>query len=156
MENENYYLVIFKEEIIGVINEKELIELEKEDRIRNNKNINIAKIAKSNVNDILKKDLIKALDRKESKKLKEKLFIMEIVQNIKEQLLVKRDMDIVIPEKAYQYISKIETELKKQGISLQHPLRECINDLSPYSLFEDMLKRDKEKSKTNYLGRERE
>ena len=100
MENENYYLVIFKEEIIGVINEKELIELEKEDRIRNNKNINIAKIAKSNVNDILKKDLIKALDRKES--------------------------------------------------------RECIDDLSPYSLFEDKLKRDKEKSRTNYLGRERE
>lgn len=81
---------------------------------------------------------------------------MEIVQNIKEQLLVKRDMDIVIPEKAYQFISKIETELKKQGISLQHPLRECIDDLSPYSLFEDKLKREKEKSKTNYLGRERE
>ena len=154
MENENYYLVIFKGEIIGIINEKELIELEKEDRIRNNKNISIAKIAKSNVNDILKKDLIRALDRKESKKLKEKLFILEIVQNIKEQLLIKRDMDIVIPEKAYQFISK--TELKKQGISLQHPLRECIDDLSPYSLFEDKLKREKEKSKTNYLGRERE
>ena len=88
MENENYYLVIFKKEIIGVINEKELIELQKEDRIKNNKNISIAKIAKSNVNDILKKDLIRALDRKESKKLKEKLFILEIVQNIKEQLLV--------------------------------------------------------------------
>ena len=60
MENENYYLVIFKKEIIGVINEKELIELQKEDRIKNNKNISIAKIAKSNVNDILKKDLIRA------------------------------------------------------------------------------------------------
>lgn len=57
MENENYYLIIFKKEIIGVINEKELIELQKEDRIKNNKNISIAKIAKSNVNDILKKDL---------------------------------------------------------------------------------------------------
>ena len=50
MENENYYLIIFKKEIIGVINEKELIELQKEDRIKNNKNISIAKIAKSNVN----------------------------------------------------------------------------------------------------------
>ena len=156
MKNENYYLVIFKGEIIGIINEKELIELEKEDRIRNNKNIHIAKISKSNINDILKKDLIRALDKKERKELEEKLFIMEIVQNIKEQLLIKRDMDIVIPEKAYQFISKIETELKKQGISLQHPLRECIDDLSPYSLFEDKLKREKEKSKTNYLGRERE
>ena len=156
MENENYYLVIFKGEIIGIINEKELIELEKEDRIRNNKNISIAKISKSNINDILKKNLIRALDKKERKELEEKLFIMEIVQNIKEQLLIKRDMDIVIPEKAYQFISKIETELKKQGISLQHPLRECIDDLSPYSLFEDKLKREKEKSKTNYLGRERE
>ena len=156
MENENYYLVIFKGEIIGIINEKELIELEKEDRIRNNKNIHIAKISKSNINDILKKNLIRALDKKERKELEEKLFIMEIVQNIKEQLLIKRDMDIVSPEKAYQFISKIETELKKQGISLQHPLRECIDDLSPYSLFEDKLKREKEKSKTNYLGRERE
>ena len=156
MENENYYLVIFKGEIIGIINEKELIELEKEDRIRNNKNIHIAKISKSNINDILKKNLIRALDKKERKELEEKLFIMESVQNIKEQLLIKRDMDIVIPEKAYQFISKIETELKKQGISLQHPLRECIDDLSPYSLFEDKLKREKEKSKTNYLGRERE
>ena len=156
MENENYYLVIFKGEIIGIINEKELIELEKEDRIRNNKNIHIAKISKSNINDILKKNLIRALDKKERKELEEKLFIMEIVQNIKEQLLIKRDMDIVIPEKAYQFISKIETELKKQGISLQHPLRECIDDLSPYSLFEDKLKREKEKSKINYLGRERE
>ena len=113
MENENYYLVIFKGEIIGIINEKELIELEKEDRIRNNKNIHIAKISKSNINDILKKNLIRALDKKERKELEEKLFIMEIVQNIKEQLLIKRDMDIVIPEKAYQFISKIETEILK-------------------------------------------
>ena len=68
MENENYYLVIFKGEIIGIINEKELIELEKEDRIRNNKNIHIAKISKSNINDILKKNLIRALDKKRKKR----------------------------------------------------------------------------------------
>ena len=67
MENENYYLVIFKKEIIGVINEKELIELQKEDRIKNNKNI----LTNENILEELKKKLNEG-KRKYKKILKNK------------------------------------------------------------------------------------
>ena len=96
------------------------------------------------------------MTKEERKKLEEELFIKEIVESIKGQLMTKHDMDIVIPEKAYNFIPQIENELKKEGITLKHPLRECINDISPFAKWEDKLKRDKEKSKEQYFGRERE
>lgn len=68
----------------------------------------------------------------------------------------KPDMDIVIPEKAYNFIPQIENQLKKEGITLRHPLKECIDDISPYAKWADKLKKDKEKIREQSFGREKE
>ena len=156
MGRNEYYAIYFKEKLVAVITEKELADLKEEQRNSFNKDIKIKRIADNEIDKFLIKDVRKILTKEERKKLEEDLFIKEIVESIKGQLMSQPDMDIVIPEKAYNFIPQIENELKKEGITLKHPLRECINDISPFAKWEDKLKRDKEKSKENYFGREKE
>jgi hypothetical protein len=153
MNSNEYYAIYFKNKLVAVITEKELANL-KEDK-RKNKDISITRVAGNEISSFLTKDIKKILTREEREKLELELFIKEIVESIKGQLMTKPDMDIVIPEKAYNFIPQIENELKKEGIILKHPLRECINDISPYAKWEDKLKKDKEKARESF-GRERE
>lgn len=153
MNSNEYYAIYFKNKLVAVITEKELANL-KEDK-RKNKDISITRVAGNEISSFLTKDIKKILTREEREKLELELFIKEIVESIKGQLMTKPDMDIVIPEKAYNFIPQIENELKKEGITLKHPLRECINDISPYAKWEDKLKKDKEKARESF-GRERE
>ena len=156
MDRNEYYAIYFKEKLVAVITEKELADLKEDKKSSLNKDIKIKRIAENELDRFFIKDIRRILTKEERKKLEEELFIKEIVESIKGQLMTKHDMDIVIPEKAYNFIPQIENELKKEGIALKHPLRECINDISPFAKWEDKLKRDKEKSKEQYFGRERE
>ena len=140
MDRNEYYAIYFKDKLVAVITEKELADLKEDQKNIFNKDIKIKRIAENEIDKFSIKDVRKLLTKEES---------------IKGQLISKPDMDIVIPEKAYNFIPQIENELKKAGITLKHPLRECIDDISPYAKWSDKLKRDKEKSKQKYFGRER-
>ena len=52
-------------------------------------------------------------------KKEEDLFIKEIVESIKGQLISKPDMDIVIPEKAYNFIPQIENEIIRNSLNMK-------------------------------------
>ena len=129
MDRNEYYAIYFKDKLVAVITEKELADLKEDQKNIFNKDIKIKRIAENEIDKFSIKDVRKLLTKEERKKLEEDLFIKEIVESIKGQLISKPDMDIVIPEKAYNFIPQIENELKKAGITLKHPLRECIDDI---------------------------
>ena len=143
------YALFYDGKFIGIINQDLLKKLERDDSKRSLFQNVIGKDIKFNFKE---KSFFKDMERKE----KEDLFVKSIVQEIKGQLLINDDMDIVIPEKARDFIPQINSELRKQGISLEHPLRECIDDLSPLAKFQDKWKREKERNRSQYLGRDRD
>ena len=107
MDRNEYYAIYFKDKLVAVITEKELADLKEEQRNSFNKDIKIKRIADNEIDKFLIKDVRKILTKEERKKLEEDLFIKEIVESIKGQLMSKPDMDIVIPEKAYNFIPQI-------------------------------------------------
>lgn len=156
MNTNEFYAVYFKNKLVAVISEEELSKLTNNKIDNSSKDIKINRISKDELDKFNSKDIRRILTKEERKKLEEELFVKEIVENIKEQLMSKPDMDIVIPEKAYNFIPQIENQLKKEGITLRHPLKECIDDISPYAKWADKLKKDKEKTREQSFGREKE
>ena len=121
MNSNEYYAIYFKNKLVAVITEKELANL-KEDK-RKNKDISITRVAGNEISSFLTKDIKKIMTREEREKLELELFIKEIVESIKGQLMTKPDMDIVIPEKAYNFIPQIENELKKRGHNIKTSIK---------------------------------
>lgn len=101
MDRNEYYAIYFKDKLVAVITEKELADLKEDQKNIFNKDIKIKRIAENEIDKFSIKDVRKLLTKEERKKLEEDLFIKEIVESIKGQLISKPDMDIVIPEKAY-------------------------------------------------------
>lgn len=138
-----FYFLIKDKEIIAIIEEKNFKDIKENEQFKEIKNIELLETDIDNVIKFLNENKkMKILSSELKKELKHKLYIEEIVSSIKEQLLIKKDMDLIIPERAYAYINEIENVLKNQGVSLKNSLRECINDLSPFDKFEDKLKRE--------------
>lgn len=114
MNTNEFYAVYFKNKLVAVISEEELSKLTNNKIADSSKDIKINRISKDELEKFNSKDIRRILTKEERKKLEEELFIKEIVDNIKEQLMSKPDMDIVIPEKAYNFIPQIENQLKKK------------------------------------------
>ena len=100
-------------------------------------------------------EILLVKDKDSREKLKEKLFVLEMVEKIKNQLMVEKDMDLILPEKAREFLPQIQQELTKEGIVLQHPLRECIYDIDPLSKFQVKLEREKANKERGW-GRSRD
>lgn len=156
---EKYYVLKTKTgEIIAVVQEKNIVDVKFNDNLRKNKDLVLENISKLEINEIIRnnKEILFITDVKTKEKLKEKLYIKELVEKVKEQLMINKDMDIIIPECAYKYLPEIEKELRISGMTLKNPIRECINDISPLSKFSDKIIEEKNREKKDvYLGRER-
>lgn len=154
--NEQYYIIKKNGKLVGVVSEKDLLDKKKWlffENSENSSNLLIQKITNKEVKKMLKnKEIIFTNTAKDKEKLKEKLFILEMVSKVKEQLLLKDDMDLNLPEKAYQFFPQIEAELSKQGVQLENPLRKCVDDIDALSKFQNKLEKDK-KVKERGFGR---
>ena len=127
MNTNEFYAVYFKNKLVAVISEEELSKLTNNKIADSSKDIKINRISKDELEKFNSKDIRRILTKEERKKLEEELFVKEIVENI-----------------------------KKEGITLRHPLKECIDDISPYAKWADKLKKDKEKIREQSFGREKE
>lgn len=154
---EHYYVIKKNEKIVAIMTEKELLN-QKHHAFLNDihEHIEIKSISEEKAISLFREQKELCTDEKTRKQMEEKVFILEMVEKIKEQLFVEKDMDIILPEKAHYYLPQIEQELSKQGVKLSHPLRECIDDMDPLSKFSSKLEHDRKKNREVNLGRARE
>lgn len=88
---------------------------------------------------------------KEKRRLEEELFIINSVAKIKEQLLLKKDTEIVLTGKQQRYAEKIMKRLKAEGIDLQHSLKNLPENKNLSSWSKKIEKEREDKGRDNPL-----
>lgn len=151
-----YYSIKKNGEIIAILEFKELLKDRNHNLLREMKgDIEIKEISEERAISLFRQNKGLCKENKTREKLEEKVFILEMIEKIKQQLVVEKDMDLILPEKAQRFLPQIQQELLRQGITLSHPIQECIHDIDPLCKFQSKLKREKTRGRDGGIGRDR-